>query len=87
MALVAFFTGALLITGLIYGGIYRHRKARGDDRLGPPAIWAAWVALAVYGLGSREDYLLQDALLYPLAAAALWGLATAVRTAKARPRS
>lgn len=88
MALAAFLIGVTLITGVIYGGIYSHRRKSGDDRLGPPAVWAAWVALAMYGLGTREDYRIEEAAFYPLAAAVLWGVATLARAGRRnRPQS
>ena len=35
---------------------------------------AAWVGMALYGLGSREDYAVGEALAYPVAAAVIWGI-------------
>lgn len=81
---MGFLVGALLITAIIMGGVYQARLKRGDNRLGPPAIYAAWVTLAVYGLGSREEYRLDEAVWYPLSAAALYALAFTARVFRAR---
>lgn len=85
-ALIAFGLGAVLITGFVYGAIYMHRKKHGDDRLLPPAVWASWVTLAIYGVGAREDYRLDEAVLYPCAAFVIWALMSGAR-AVARPRA
>jgi len=83
MFYLGFFVGALIASSIIYVIIFRVRRKRGDMRLGPPAIWTAWVGMALYGLGSREDYLLGEALAYPVAATVIWGILKL--TVKPRP--
>ncbi|HEX2558866.1 hypothetical protein [Phenylobacterium sp.] len=74
MAYLGFFIGATIATAVIFFIIRRARKKRGDARLRPVAIWTGWVGLALYGLGAREDYDVDRALAYPLAAALIWGV-------------
>ena len=81
---MGFLIGALLITAVIMGGIYQARLKRGDDRLGPPAIYATWVMLAMYGVGTREDYRMDEAVWYPIAAFTLYALAFVARYMRRR---
>lgn len=83
MFYLGFFIGALIASAIVYFIIFRVRRKQGDARLGPPAVWTAWVGVALYGLGSREDYLVGEALAYPAAAAVIWGVLKV--TAKPKP--
>lgn len=76
--------GSLLMVLLISGALHHARKRRGVNEPIGAIIYAVWVSMALYGLGSREDYSWYSALNYA-AAGGLVALVVAIRAAMTRP--
>lgn len=64
MMILAFWAGSTVAYAIAYAVIQNHRTKRGYNNPSGSAIWAIWVTEALYGAGSREDWLASSAIAY-----------------------
>lgn len=69
---VGAYTGAFVAVLVVFGIINNHRVKRGQNNPSGSALWSMWVALAIYGAGSREDWRIEGAFSYVVWGFALW---------------
>jgi uncharacterized membrane protein len=72
MALVAFSVGAFVGMIVLSGIVHWWRTRHGIDNLTGDVWIAVLIALAFYGLGTRELYRLDEATVYVVVGLVLW---------------
>lgn len=84
MAYLEFTAGAFAATLLAFSAIQFFRRRSGYNNPTGSAVWSVWVALAIYGAGSREDWRIGDAAAYVVSGFVIWAASAYLASSRSK---